>query len=519
MKEKYIKNSIILFVCLIITKFVGAVYKIPLSNILGTNGIGIYQMIYYVYSLFLVFITGAIPIYVAQRVSYYRAKKENNAISKLIKSAFWFAIMSGVFFAIIITFMSKIFANLQGIDDAYFGYIIIGSSIIFSSISSVIKGYFFGYEYMLPSAISGIIEQCVKLVFGLVFASILTKYGIIYAVYGAFFGVFVSELVAFCFMLIFFLRKKQTQKINIGVYDIKDFGTKLLPLVATNIVIPFSNFLDSFLVVNLLNNFFENKISTSLFGIATGMVAPIVNFPVLLCGSICTAILPSISYKIANNEDISKTCNGILFFVFFIFVPCAFGLMALAENVIKVFFPSIEQQFQNVAVFYLKIASISIIWQTLLQIVNNILYGFGKYRLSLVSEIVGIVLKTIVLIVGILFANLNIISLAIAINVGYLISLIISICYARKYVFLNNSLRKLSFCFLSSIAMYLIVGFCNYFIIMNPILKIVVFLIIGVFSYFALCFAFNVISIKEVKSTLKNVKLGNKNWKDVRFCV
>ena len=163
------------------------------------------------------------------------------------------------------------------------------------------------------------------------------------------------------------------------------------------------------------------------------------------------------------------------------------------------------------AVFYLKIASISIIWQTLLQIVNNILYGFGKYRLSLVSEIVGIVLKTIVLIVGILFANLNIISLAIAINVGYLISLIISICYARKYVFLNNSLRKLSFCFLSSIAMYLIVGFCDYFIIMNPILKIIVFLIIGVLSYFALCFAFNVISIKEVKSTLKNVKLGNKN--------
>ena len=59
--------------------------------------------------------------------------------------------------------------------------------------------------------------------------------------------------------------------------------------------------------------------------------------------------------------------------------------------------------------------------------------------------------------------------------------------------------------------MYLIVGFCNYFIIMNPILKIIVFLIIGVLSYFALCFVFNVISIKEVKSTLKNVKLGNKN--------
>ena len=173
MKEKYIKNSIILFICLIITKFIGAVYKIPLSNILGTNGIGVYQMIYYVYSLFLVFITGAMPTYIAQKVSNYRATNKNEEISKLIKSAFTLAIILSFVFTIIIMIMSKVFSILQGIENAYLGYIIVGSSIIFSGVSSVIKGYFFGYEYMLPSAISGIVEQSVKLVFGLTFANMV----------------------------------------------------------------------------------------------------------------------------------------------------------------------------------------------------------------------------------------------------------------------------------------------------------------------------------------------------------
>ena len=519
MKEKYIKNSILLFVCLLITKFIGAVYKIPLSNILGTNGIGIYQMIYYVYSLFLVFITGAIPTFVAQRISYYRAKNENAEISKLIKCAYIFAITLGIFFTIAIILLSKVFSNLQGISDAYLGYVIVGTSITFSAVSSVAKGYFFGYEYMLPSAISGIVEQCAKLVLGLTFASIFTKYNTNFAVFGAFFGGFVSEFVAFVFMLIFFIKKKQTQKVKVHFASIKKFGVNLMPLVATNIVVPFSNFLDSFLVVNLLNYHFENKISTSLFGIATGMIAPIVNFPVLLCGTICTAILPSLSYKIANNENISKNCNNILFFVFLIFVPCAFGLMALSENIINIFFPSIEQQFHNVSIFYLKIASVSIIWQTLLQITNSILYGFGKFRLTLTSEIIGITLKIITLILLILFTNLNILSLALAINVGYFSSLIICLCYAKKYVQLNNSLKKLSFCLLSSIIMFLIVGICNFYIIINPMLKLVILLIIGVLAYFTLCFVFNVITFGEIKNALKNIKLGNKNWKEQNFCV
>ena len=519
MKEKYIKNSILLFICLIITKFIGAVYKIPLSNILGTNGIGVYQMIYYVYSLFLVFITGAMPTYIAQKVSNYRATNKNEEISKLIKSAFTLAIILSLVFTIIIMIMSKVFSILQGIENAYIGYIIVGSSIIFSGVSSVIKGYFFGYEYMLPSAISGIVEQSVKLVFGLTFASILTKYGALYSVYGAFFGVFISELFAFIFLIIIYAKKKKTQKSKIDFSNIKNFGVGLLPLIGTNIVIPFSNFLDSFLVVSLLNNFFENKISTSLFGIATGMIAPIVNFPVLLCGTICTAILPSLSYKIANKEDISTTCNNILFFVFVIFAPCAFGLMALGENIIQVFFPSIEQQFFRVAVYYLKIASISIIWQTLLQIVNSILFGFGEFRLPLISQIIGVIVKICTLIILILCTRLNILSLAIALNVGYCISLIICLIYARKSVSLNNSLYKLSFCFLSSIVMFLVIVGCNYYIILNPIIKIVALLLIGVLSYFISCFMFNVISLKDVKGILKNIKLGNKNWKVNNNCV
>ena len=63
----YIKNTIILTICIIVSKAIGAFYKILLSNTLGTQGIGIYQLVFPVYSLFLVFVTGGMQVYIAQK--------------------------------------------------------------------------------------------------------------------------------------------------------------------------------------------------------------------------------------------------------------------------------------------------------------------------------------------------------------------------------------------------------------------------------------------------------------------
>ena len=119
--KTYVKNTLILSICMLLSKMLGALYRIPLSNILGTEGIGLYQMVFPIYSLFLVAITGGMPTYVAQKVSLLRAKGDNQSITKLLKNSIFLSVLIAVVFCLILVIFSKYISNLQGNESAYLG--------------------------------------------------------------------------------------------------------------------------------------------------------------------------------------------------------------------------------------------------------------------------------------------------------------------------------------------------------------------------------------------------------------
>ena len=174
-------------------------------------------------------------VFVAQKVSFFRAQNNNLSIKKFVNSCLYISVVLGAIFTLILILFSKQFSIFQGDENAKFGYIIISSSIIFSAISSVIKGYFQGYENMFPTSISNILEQLVKMMVGLVLSLILSKFGIIYAVLGAFIGVFVSEFVIFVYLLIkFLLAEKKYNFFAINRVEIKHNFTQFLPISLSN---------------------------------------------------------------------------------------------------------------------------------------------------------------------------------------------------------------------------------------------------------------------------------------------
>ena len=68
-ENKFAKGAIILLLSALVCKVIGALYRIPLSNILGAEGIGLYQLIFPVYSLFLIFSSGGIPVALSKLVA------------------------------------------------------------------------------------------------------------------------------------------------------------------------------------------------------------------------------------------------------------------------------------------------------------------------------------------------------------------------------------------------------------------------------------------------------------------
>ena len=503
--KTYVKNTLILSSCMVITKIVGAVYRILLSNILGTQGIGLYQLVFPVYSLFLVFVTGGMPTYIAQKVSVFRATNNLGGISKLIKNCTWLCFLLGLVFCVFLCAMSRQLSVWQGNQMAYLGYITVAVSIVFSFSSCVLKGYFMGYENMKYNAISGIIEQFCKLVFGLVLAYLLKNYGLNYAVCGAFGGVLFAEIISFFYILFVYSKNHKKVKTFFDYQECKNIFKGFLPITLASFILPLSSCVDSFLVVNLLTWVGIEKVSaTSLFGIATGMVSPLVNFPVLLCGTISTALLPSLTFALSKKQDTNKTIEGTYFFVWIVSLPCAFGILATAPNIISICFPILESVYFDVAVYYLSVSAFNIIWLSCMQISSSILNSIGKFVLPLACYGIGFFVKIVLLILLTLFANINIMSLAFASVISNSLSCVLLLYFVKKNTMFCIKLGNLVVPLVSSIIMMSVVMWLNSYAYFGKLINFGILILVAVIVYFAICVCFRVVNTTDIKKLFKN---------------
>ena len=151
-----------------IAKVIGGLYRIPLANILGGEGIGLYQLVYAVYCLFLTVAATGIPSSVA-KLTAERIGKGESALPLLRKSFAFFSIV-GVVASLVMAILAPFLAKAQGAGSAVFGYYVLAPSVAFVTVISVFRGYFQGKNDMLPTAISEVAEQVVKVGLGLLFA-------------------------------------------------------------------------------------------------------------------------------------------------------------------------------------------------------------------------------------------------------------------------------------------------------------------------------------------------------------
>jgi len=150
-----------------LSKIVGAVYRIPLTSIIGAEGMGLYQMVFPLYTLMLTISSSGLPSSISKLVSENIAKNNYKQADKIIKMSFILLVCFSVLCCFIVLLFSSTFSKIQGNKDAMLCYIGIAPAIVFVGLISGFRGYFQGLQQMVPSAVSGFIEQVVKMVLGL----------------------------------------------------------------------------------------------------------------------------------------------------------------------------------------------------------------------------------------------------------------------------------------------------------------------------------------------------------------
>ena len=165
-KEKnFLVQGSILAIAGVITKIIGAVYRIPLMNIVGDEGMGYYNVAFSIYTVALTLTSYSLPLAVSKLVSARVAVGEYRNAYKVFKGALTFALISGGVVALLIFIGADFIAtNIMSMDMSVYALRILAPCILIVALLGVLRGFFQGNGTMVPTAISQVLEQIVNAV-------------------------------------------------------------------------------------------------------------------------------------------------------------------------------------------------------------------------------------------------------------------------------------------------------------------------------------------------------------------
>ncbi len=504
------KSGFVLIAGGLLCKLIGAVYRIPLSNLLGAEGIGVYQLIFPVYSFTLVLVSGGLTFAVSKLTSNSLALGKKDKIAKHFFSALLFAVLFGGISMLLFFLLAKPLASFQKIPTAFYSYYVVGFCVFFASFIACFRGFFQGYSHMSSTVISQLIEQVVKLVLGLVLVAKLLPFGMHWAVLGSFVGLAVSEVLAFVYYLILSAIWKKKQKIKLfsktKKISKKLFSAKVLtlafPVTLSQLMVPLALGVQSLLVVRALTSYgLSEHVAKAEFGILSGMVNSLVSFPSVFSVSLGIILVPSVSYFLAQKMQVqaSEIVAKVYKTLWIITLPCVVGFFTLAENILTVvFFQGLGHDYLTVAALILKVVSLQIVFVSFVQITTVLLQVLNKTWLALSSLACFFVLSAVLSltlalkfgIVGMAAGNLLAYSIVCVLNMGLLKGRL-SAQLKTKTVFLPLIL---------SAFMGIIVHFLKFFLQhrLSSILFLALSLVVCVCFYFGGLIFAKVIKVKDL---------------------
>jgi len=495
MKNQIFKGAFVLIVAGVIGKILGAFYRIPLSNILGAEGIGLYQMIFPLFSLALIISSSGVNATLSHLIAKARAEKTGNIRNIFLKGLIYSLSLSLIFSLFFFFFSDKI-AELQGNTLASSGYKIMIFALIFASLIAPFRGYFQGYENMMPTAVSQTLEQLFKVALGLAFAYFFVRQSVELGVVGAFLGISIAEVIAFIYILIkYFLFK--TKKFNNK--EKIPFAGMNFSVTTSFLIIPLVMAFDSFAVINLLNLNFTEHFSTVMYGLQSGLVNSLINFPVIISVSVSLALLPSLTYLITDNrlKDARDKLLDIFKMLWIIILPCILVFIVFAPLVMKILYSEIDDSLLQIASTLLRISAPQILFISILQISIAVFQSLGKEKIPIYILLISATIKIILTVVLVRMPNVHIYGVSLANLIFYAVASGISLYGIKKIIKFNLDFK----CFAVSTSLLIILTVVFYLInvfIQNNWTKLSLIAISGLAIYLLPLILFKVLDISKL---------------------
>lgn len=393
--QNYLYGAAILAFGVAIMKILGAIYKIPLGNILGDEGYAYFLVAYNIYNLLLTIATAGFPVALSRMISEANTLGRPNQVRKTFNVALiTFAILGAIGSVVMYLFPTEL-AVMMGEARAAQSIWALSPAVFLACLTSAYRGHAQGLSNMKPTTIGQVLEVFIKVVVGLVLAWYLTKIGksLAIASAGAIFGVVVGGLVALVYMFGFkFKNYKTTEKSS----DVADGNSAIfmrlmkigIPITMGASVMSVITLIDTKLVLMRLQTAagFTQDMSSVMYGVY-GKAMTLYNLPAAFVTPLTISIIPAISACIARKayKESSNIAQSSVRITSVIAMPMAVGLSVLSYPIMKVLYPSSHESgplllcYMGVASFFVCIALIT----------NAILQAQGNEKYPVFSMLIG----------------------------------------------------------------------------------------------------------------------------------
>jgi stage V sporulation protein B len=531
-KKTFLYGAIILTVSGIIAKILGAVFRIPLVNIIGDDGMAYYNGAYPVYVLLLTVSIAGTPVAISRMVSekiafedYYSAHR----IFKVVLTAM--CIVGIVLFAVLFFGAGKITGMMNSLGDAVYAMRALAPALFFVSVLAVFRGYFQGMQNMKPSAVIQVVEQFFRVGFGLSLAVFFLGRGKEFAAAGATFGATAGSAAGLGIAILIYrsMRKQNTFSMHLRESRRRHLREQGRPMPASKIlskflviaipimigaaIMPIMNNIDLWIVTaRLAKSGMEPEAIRSLYGQLTGMAGPLINLPQVITQAIAISLVPTVvtAYKTRDRDFLQHNIVLSVRTTLIVALPCTVGLLVLAEPIMKLLYMR-QISAAISAAPSLAILSVGVVFLASIQTLTGVLQGVEKQFVPVINLFIGAICKAVITYFLTSIPSVNIKGAALGTVCAYIVATVLNFRAVMKYTGVSFEWRQtLLKPLLSAVVMgggafgsyhLFIIFLSNGFATLGAI-------VIGALFYFILLFTTKAVTDEELSMLPKGEKLA-----------
>lgn len=397
-KTSFLLGTLLLALINFVVRLLGFIYRIILSRMIGSQAIGLYQMIFPFLMVLITIPTAGIPIAVSKLVAKENSLNHRKGVYRVLTLSLLIGgLIAGILTVLVSLNMDFVIHRILKNELLYYPLLWTIPAISMITFSSILRGFFYGLKDIKPAAIAQVLEQITRISFVITLLYYIKPTHPVTAATIAIIGLTIGEFFGLLFLILQFNYKKIinnrprhfqpneniTKTLNAIMYI-------SIPITISRLLSVFMQTINSILIPQrLVAAGFTSTAAVDIFGKISGMAMPLLFLPFTVTTALVLNIIPNISEELAvnNHHEIANKSNLAIKITLITSIPITALYIIFGGDMATLIFKD-----QEVGL-YLTMISYATLFLCMQNTLSGILHGLGKQVITTVNFLLGMMIQ------------------------------------------------------------------------------------------------------------------------------